>query len=754
MGGRLRLQEGWLTFVLLEFLLLSATWGIQAANWASDLDVLNWIVIFGVVIGLLLAKSRLPGLLTHLLGIAVGAAWIIWLSLSFFPELESWQERLSELTGRVTRFAQAALSSEVSNDAMIFVVAMAVLMWFISYSAAWYLFRSHNIWGAVVPAGATILVNTYYAAQGLTFPFLIFLVCAFLLIVRSYLYDQEQEWRKHGVTYNPDLAIDFLRDGALFAVVVILLAWMLPAAIEKRTFNPLLARLGAPLGEAQQTWGRLFASLNYRPATASSWFGKSMTFQGPLRLSDELVMEVEALKGRYWRAVVFDKYSSAGWTATNTSTVDLEGGNPTIPGFSQSTDALRSQVAQNYTIIIPGGNIIFAAAQPLQVTMPIRLLMAGPAKEQPDATETAMAQVYAKTQLYSGQRYSVTSAVSHADEQSLRAAGADYPEYIREHYTALPGTVPDRVAALAEQLTAGLETPYDKARAIESYLRSIRYDENIPGPRPGEDGVDYFLFREQAGYCDYYASSMAVMLRSLGVPARLAQGYSQGELNENRGVYEVRQRNAHTWVEVYFPGYGWIEFEPTAAEPAIERPPTPSGTEDTSTSDPAATTPQDPALSDLERLRQLDEEMFAQPMGPAGWLNLNGPIQPRELALPLGLVATLGVAGGVMSLILRRRWRDLSLVERIFDQVALVARAVGVQQRPVQTPQEYADEVSSRIPPAQEPLSRLALFFSRIRFSPHPLDPDEEAEAKATWQRVRSVLLRGIVTSRLPRKED
>lgn len=752
MGERARVQGGWLTFLLLELLLLSVTASIQAARWTPDLDVLNWIVILGVVVGVLLSKSRLPPPLAHLLGIVAGAAWVTWLALRFFPDFETWRERLGALVDRMTDWGQAAVSGGVNADAFIFVLTMAVLMWAISYVAAWYLFRSHNIWGALGPSGATILINSYYAPRDLAFFLFVYLVFAFLLIIRSFLYDQEEEWRTNGVTYNPDLVLDFFRDGALFAVAVIFLAWMLPAAIEKRTFNPVLARLGAPLGEVQQTWGRLFASLNYRPATASSWFGKSMTFQGPLRLTDELVMEVEALRGRYWRAVVFDKYSSAGWTATSTDLVDLEGKNPTIPGFTQTTNNLRSQATQNYTIIVPGGNILFAAAQPLQVSLPARMLVAGPAKKAPDATETAMAQLYAKTPLYSGQRYSVTSAINHVDEQSLRAAGTEYPDYLREHYTALPSTVPDRVRDLAAQLTAGLETPYDKAKTIESYLRSIRYDEGIPGPRPGEDGVDYFLFRERAGYCDYYASAMAVMLRSLGIPTRLAQGYSQGEFNDKRGVFQVRQRDAHTWVEVYFPGYGWIEFEPTAAEPAIERPATPS--EEGSQNNPTSDSPQNDNLNGLERLRELDEQLANEQGGRAAWFSLGGRVQPRTLVLPLGALATLGLVTGTATLLLRRRWRDLSLIERIFDQVALVARALGVRQRPVQTPHEYANEISTRVPPAREKLSHLALLFSRIRFSPHPLEPAEEVEAKVTWRDARVTLLRGIITWWLRRKRD
>lgn len=756
MGERRKIQAGWLTFFLLVVMLLSVVWSLQAAAWAPGLDLLNWVVLLGAVFGLLVSRSRLPGFLAHLLASFVGVIWITWLALRFFPQFETWQEQLDQLRERVFLWTEAALSGGVSADNLIFILEMSLLLWFISYSGVWYLFRNNSIWSVLVPSGATILVNTYYAQQGLTFQLIVYLVCAFLLIIRSYLRDQEEEWLANGVAYNPDLALDFLRDGTIFAVVIIVLAWLAPAVVEHRQFNPVLARFSGPLGEAQRTWSRLFASLNYRPAAASSsWFGGSMTFQGPLRLSDELVMEVRANGARYWRAEVLDTYSSAGWTATDTRTISLDGPTPTIPGFSQSTNELRSQVVQNYTIFLPAGNLLFASAQPIQVSIPARLRLAGPARGYDNATETAMSQLYSQTPVYSGQSYRVTSAVSRADEQSLRAAGTDYPEYIRDHYTSLPPTLPDRVVDLAKTLTEGLDNPYDQAKAIESYLRTFRYDVNIPGPRPGEDGVDYFLFREKAGYCDYYAASMAVMLRAIGVPTRLARGYSQGERNpEREGSFLVRQRDAHTWVEVYFPKYGWIEFEPTAAQPVIERPAAPPDASETTESASPPTELPDEGLSQLDRM---ELETLRQLEGAEAFQFFRRQLQPRTLALPLGMLASIGLAGGAVALILKRRWRMLTLVERIFDQLAMVARILGVSQRPMQTPREYAEEIGNRVPTTREGLTRLALIFSRVRFSPHPLDPSEEEEASTIWQSIRLALLRSALAQRiqhLPRRPE
>ena len=104
---------------------------------------------------------------------------------------------------------------------------------------------------------------------------------------------------------------------------------------------------------------------------------------------------------------------------------------------------------------------------------------------------------------------------------------------------------------------------------MSEYLRnSYTYDLSVPPQRKSMDAVEYFLFEEQRGYCEQFASSLAVMARSLGIPARIATGYAPGEYNPFTGLYEVKASDAHAWVEVYFPGYGWSAFDPTPADDA------------------------------------------------------------------------------------------------------------------------------------------------------------------------------------------
>ena len=164
---------------------------------------------------------------------------------------------------------------------------------------------------------------------------------------------------------------------------------------------------------------------------------------------------------------------------------------------------------------------------------------------------------------------------STARINQLREAGTDYPEWVRK-YVQTPA-LSGRVLDLSANLTRDAAMPFDKAVAVESWLRkNIAYDEKLEAPPPGREGADYTLFETHRAYCTYYATSMVMLLRAQGVPARIAVGYAQGTVNlspagADFATYLVRQQDSHAWVEVFFPRYGWVEFEPTASQPLIPR---------------------------------------------------------------------------------------------------------------------------------------------------------------------------------------
>ncbi|GAC1624894.1 MAG: hypothetical protein PVS2B2_19960 [Candidatus Acidiferrum sp.] len=169
---------------------------------------------------------------------------------------------------------------------------------------------------------------------------------------------------------------------------------------------------------------------------------------------------------------------------------------------------------------------------------------------------------------YSPIRYEGLSLLPAIVAAKLRDAGSDYPEDILPIYLQLPALDP-RIPALAAQVTRNAATPYDKAVTLENYLRrTYAYTLTLTG-KPGDDPLPHFLFETRAGHCEYFASALAVMLRTLGIPTREVNGFLPGEYNDLGGDYIVRASDAHSWVEVYFPGNGWITFDPTPPGPEM-----------------------------------------------------------------------------------------------------------------------------------------------------------------------------------------
>jgi transglutaminase-like putative cysteine protease len=166
-------------------------------------------------------------------------------------------------------------------------------------------------------------------------------------------------------------------------------------------------------------------------------------------------------------------------------------------------------------------------------------------------------------------RYTGISQLPALDRPRLAAAGSDYPAAITDMYLQLPSEIDPRIAALSRSATEHAPTPYDKATELEHFLKTkYHYTLDLTG-NPGKDPLAHFLFTTRAGHCEYFASSMTVMLRTLGIPSREVNGFLPGEFNELGGDYIVRASDAHSWVEAYFPGSGWIVFDPTPDAPIV-----------------------------------------------------------------------------------------------------------------------------------------------------------------------------------------
>jgi hypothetical protein len=340
--------------------------------------------------------------------------------------------------------------------------------------------------------------------------------------------------------------------------------------------------------------------------------------------------------------------------------------------------------------------------------------------------------------LGAGDSYQVVSRLSVADAQSLRAVdeGAD-PGWVRERYLPLPPAVPERVLAKSAELTQAAATRYDKAVAIKDYLRGFPYSETIGEPPAGQDRVDWFLFDEQRGYCDYYSSSFVVLARAAGIPARVAAGYSRGNYVAEVGAYRQHAFDAHTWPEVYFPDYGWQAFEPTAGDPDLLRPETMAegGAEEA----PAG------APDELQRDELLPEEDLRGPQelgddraaAAARGLRLDLALAGR-LAVALGLLAAMAAAG---HLAWQRPLRGLSAAEAMYARLTRVASWLGLRPRAGDTPYEYGARIAGAIPHSEPEISTITEAYVRERFGRREGDAADTLEA--AWLRLRRGLARG-----------
>ncbi|MFB6281798.1 MAG: DUF3488 and DUF4129 domain-containing transglutaminase family protein [Haloferacaceae archaeon] len=274
--------------------------------------------------------------------------------------------------------------------------------------------------------------------------------------------------------------------------------------------------------------------------------GDSVEVLGSIRLSPAVRFTVRSPESRYWQTAAYDRYTGSGWVRTG-ETRPYGGPLPGPPGGSRP---LRQRVTARTEL-----GALPAAWRPVEV----RGGVAG------RTLVTPQGGIRPSGSLDAGDSYTVVSRVPRYTTTQLRRAGTDYPDRIAATYRRVPGSTPDRVRRRASEVTAGADSPYAAAVAVEEYLESEkRYSLDVR--RPGGDIADAFLFEMEAGYCTYYATTMVTMLRTQGIPARFVVGYTGGS-PAGDGTYVVRGLDAHAWVQVYFPGVGWVDFDPTPAGP-------------------------------------------------------------------------------------------------------------------------------------------------------------------------------------------
>ncbi|MBI4868726.1 MAG: DUF3488 domain-containing protein [Candidatus Wallbacteria bacterium] len=473
---------------------------------------------------------------------------------------------------------------------------------------------------------------------------------------------------------------------------------------------------------------------------------------GELKNSDEIVMRVilkglepPLTRGLYWRGVALDIYDGTGWRRgrgmVRRLTSDDQGFQDRNYDLSvgQELQPCQVEVIQQFFLNHPNTAVIFAAPRPIAVTGKFSKLTI-------DDNTSVRVEFPAFSSFY----YVVRSAMQCATRQELRESAIRYSSRVASQGLQLPPGI-EKIRELARLVTRDKTNPYDQAVAIESFLATgFNYTlelGDVDAKRPLED----FLFRKKAGHCEFFATAMAVMLRTIGVPARIVNGYQQGEWNDVGKYFVVRRREAHSWVEVYFHKYGWIEFDPTpqAGRSSYQ------GTSflsallmmyDTIRLYWKRSVIEYHLLDQVEHLRRIAGAM--REARRALYLAYDGLRQQMKdvatgrasvvVLLRDGTWLALLVVVLMPGLLLARRaglgWGRVPPLEsriRFFTRMLELLRDRGYVRAAGQTPMEFAREVQAREGGDVDWLERLTRHYYRVRFRDAPLTPHEQSEVQA-----------------------
>jgi transglutaminase-like putative cysteine protease len=547
---------------------------LRVTEWTDNLWRIEFLAVIAVGLGLVLGQSRFSARIATVLGVGYALTLISWQIVSTMDARIAWLERTANWFGRLSETSMMLVGNEPITDPILFFTWMAVLYWIIGYLSGFLFTRWGKPWIPLGVAGLVVAALDFYHPfllnpQNYTGAYALFLL---ILVGRLRYVRQSVQWQADDVVQDVDLNWDLSRNVLVSVFFLLILAWNIPSIIktaklgtdENRKFNRTMDTIQGRIDN--------FTASFRTPIITSvgDVLADSFSLGRGAELGDDEIFIVKLNRLRpegtryYWRGRSFDQYENGRWNNTIDSRRELGPLDIWLqyPGWEG-----RLQISQTITLRSGLLHSIYITGFPLGISRPTELV----GQSTPRGLYDTVA-IVADPPLRRGEGFRATSLIAVPTENELRDAGNDYPDWVKERYLQLPESITNRTRDLALVITREAYTPYDKAAAITQYLReNIAYSETVPESTPNHEIMDWFLFEHKQGFCNYYATAEVVMLRSVGVPARLVLGYAEGQVMGDSSAFSVKQKDSHAWPEVYFPGYGWVEFEPTVSQTILVR---------------------------------------------------------------------------------------------------------------------------------------------------------------------------------------
>jgi transglutaminase-like putative cysteine protease len=743
----LKPREGWLALALLIVMLLSVGWSVQRTNWIDQTEFLVPIALYASVLGALLGLTRLSVVAVLPISALVGAGLLLWaIGGEYFPEA-SQLERLFTLRGETIDWVRILVDRGYGPQLVPYALGFGLVMWVTAFMAAYAIYRHHRVLDAILLVGVALIGNMSATIADLFGYLVLFMLAALLLWLRAALVGREEGWQRRRVNENAEVPAAIMRSGVVFIAGSIALAWILTTVAVAAPLTAVWNNLDGIWRDARDRLDGVFGGLSNPDARISgATFGNAYRIDGSFVSSDEPVLTIAAPRNFYLRTATYDRYTGHGFARSAAEERRVAAGDLVFPEYSPEQPLVADAYETQTVSIVHSksmGGALFTPGYPVAVTVPSVVLETGGLP--------LLGGLESASSVPAGTGYVVTALVSKATKAQLGAAGQDYPPEIADTYLQIEGvTTRTRELALDIVNQAGAENPYEMAEALAEFLRTdptFRYETRAPTPSdPDADIVDFFLFEGQVGYCEYYATAMAVMARTLGLPSRVAVGFAPGEpiatatADRESNAYQVRERNAHAWVEIYFPGYGWERFESTKTIAPVTR----LAGQAVGPGASGGAVPTFPPRLDPDDRGNISELPSFQP-APGGF----GPTEEGPPPEPVGgnllLIAAMVLLAAAVAIWRlqrsRRRLRFLAPGERQWFRLALAADRAGVAQRPSETIYEYAAWLEEQIPRHRPEIQAIAGGKVWQSYSGRSISGEALARIEAAWKKLELPML-------------
>ena len=742
--------EGWLTVGALAMLLIALAWSVDDPGWIGGVgertDFLVPIALAGLAVGLIGTKVGWGRWTTHLIGAGFAALALPLIAGDLLLGDAVVGLEPASLWARYSAAAEASyrawhdiaiLERPFTREWGHYVIALGGVLWGTGQYAAYAVFGHRRPLDAVIAVGIVLLANMALTSHDQLHLMVLASLGGLLLLTRSHAFEERATWIRRRIGDPSAVTSLYLRGGSAFIAAAIIGSLTLTATASSSPLQGLWSEFPQRAADFAQWFIKILPPGGASVGSGIVSFGPSARIVGVWASSRDVAFTADFAPDEaetfYWRAAVYSDFALNGWTWGDTKPIDRDALEDVLSGTSDDPTelpGLRSVTLDVY----PGPGYGNAVLSPKTIKW---------VSERTRVQLTEGSRWFVGTELRDGVNdYRVTALVPTRGDESdgltenrLRAASTDYPQSIKDRYLQVaPDTFgPDATLLLDEiRRLAGTTNPYDKAKVARTILRDsgrFSYDTDVRELDCDEISIVECFARYKVGYCEYFATTMAMLLRELGVPTRYAKGFLPGDRDPS-GHEIVRSANAHAWVEVYFPGYGWIDFDPTGGGIAQDLP-LPSGAI-------VPVTPR-PSLSIVTPgPNESGDELSSRPPGAGG-----GGTDPRGPGpyIAIGILLLISMAS-LAYIAWRRGPRRPMEPDVAWRGVLALARRFGFGPQPAQTVFEYAGALGEEVPQVRPELQTVARGKVEVAYGRRILPDDRLRSIADASRRLRVGLLR------------